>query len=115
MKKYKYTCRECGIVFKRKFRIRKGNKILCKRCREKNKLNITKGIALKIIKRYNIGCFNCGWNKSICDFHHIIPRRKGGSNNGNNLTYLCPNCHRLADRGKLRNLITLNQKLRKYV
>ena len=39
---------------------------------------------------------NCDYvceNKSQINFHHIVPRSKGGKNNQSNLIELCPNCH----------------------
>lgn len=46
-------------------------------------------------------CAICGWNRAALDIHHIIPVAKGGSHTGDNLVVLCPNDHRLADRGIL--------------
>jgi predicted restriction endonuclease len=39
-----------------------------------------------------------GWD-TIVDIHHIVPRRHGGTNALANLIALCPNHHRMADRG----------------
>lgn len=50
----------------------------------------------KLLKRANVECSMCGWNKTTLDIHHIIPKAKGGSNEHTNLIALCPNCHRLA-------------------
>lgn len=61
----------------------------------------------KILTRLKLGCSECGWDKSICDIHHIVPKSKGGSDEHSNLTYLCPNCHRLAHRGQIAKFITL--------
>jgi len=44
-------------------------------------------------------CLSCGWDKTTCDVHHIIPRKKGGTDAHTNITVVCPNCHRLLDRG----------------
>ena len=44
----------------------------------------------------------CGWNKDFCDFHHIVPKQKGGKNNIDNISILCPNCHREAGLGILQ-------------
>ena len=57
----------------------------------------------KIIQRLKVACFNCGWGEEVGDVHHIIPKAKGGSNSHDNLTYLCPNCHRLVHKGKLQS------------
>jgi len=47
---------------------------------------------LNVIK--NIGCSICGWNDTICDLHHIKEKKDGGPDTFDNLTYVCPNCHR---------------------
>ena len=44
----------------------------------------------------NKGCSKCGWNETICDIHHIRGRKIPDPHSHSNLTYLCPNCHRLA-------------------
>ena len=68
---------------------------------------VSKRTSTKIIKRLNLGCSNCGWDKTLCDIHHIVPRSKGGSDDHENLTYLCPNCHRLAHEYKLEKFVSL--------
>ena len=52
-------------------------------------------------------------NEDICDLHHIIPVSKNGSDEHSNLTYLCPNHHRLAQRGKIQSseLITFQKQV----
>lgn len=55
----------------------------------------------KIVKRLQLKCCICGWNEESIDIHHIIPRRMGGTDSHDNLTPLCPNHHRLADRQKI--------------
>ena len=79
--------------------------------RPKSILDLSKRTISKICRRMNMSCSRCGWNEEICDIHHIVPKRKGGSDDHSNLTYLCPNCHRLADRGKLdaNDLINLEE------
>lgn len=44
----------------------------------------------------NIPCEVCGWQKTTCDRHHIIPLSDGGKDKIKNVIVLCPNCHRLA-------------------
>jgi len=66
----------------------------------------------KILERMNLGCSRCGWAKSTGDFHHIVPRSKGGDNSHSNLTYLCPNCHRLAHTNKLDEFITFEEQVK---
>lgn len=43
-------------------------------------------------------CYNCGWDEATCDLAHVTARKNGGEAHPNNLTVLCPNCHRLADK-----------------
>ena len=49
------------------------------------------------IKNRNIPCEICGENRSI-DRCHIIPSKLGGTQETNNLLFLCPTHHRLLDR-----------------
>lgn len=46
-------------------------------------------------------CMVCGWNKTSCDTHHIIPKSKNGLNSLKNAVILCPNHHRLAHENKI--------------
>lgn len=59
-----------------------------------------------------LGCSNCGWDKTACDAHHIKPRSRGGSDSYSNLTYLCPNCHRLAHNEKLSTFTTIAEQVK---
>lgn len=67
----------------------------------------------KIIERLGIGCSNCGWNQAHGDVHHIHGRQISDPHNHNNISYLCPNCHRLAHRGILskEDLVTFEQQV----
>ena len=44
-------------------------------------------------------CKRCGWQEGPTDTHRIIPGRKGGKYNRENVVPLCPNCHRLVTLG----------------
>lgn len=62
-------------------------------------LELSSRTSSKILKRLNKPCSICGWQppKNVAlDIHHIIPISNGGNNEHKNLTYICPNCHRLA-------------------
>ena len=67
----------------------------------------------KILKRLKVPCSNCGWYVEgvVGDLHHIIERKHGGSNSHDNITYLCPNCHRLVHSNKIKpeTLINLSE------
>lgn len=67
----------------------------------------------KIMKRLDLACSNCGWDNTTCDIHHINGRKIDDCDNHNNLSLLCPNCHRLVHEGKLDNseLKTLNETI----
>lgn len=43
-------------------------------------------------------CSICGW-VGPCDKHRIKPGRDGGKYTKDNIVVVCPNCHRLLDRG----------------
>ena len=60
-------------------------------------------------------CLSCGWNKTVCDIHHIIPKSKGGTDNFDNLTILCPNCHRLIHKGFLLTPSTISDRIGLYL
>jgi predicted HNH restriction endonuclease len=67
----------------------------------------------KVLKRLKLKCSNCGWDKELCDLHHINGKQLADPNNHNNLSYLCPNCHRLAQRKIIEkhNLISFDKTL----
>ena len=117
-----YDCENCNSQFKTTKKVRKERKALCSECKRITKsLDITKittifalskKTMIKILNRLNLSCFNCGWNKTVCDVHHIIPRHKGGNDEHDNLTYICPNCHRLAHNNKIEKFITLESYIK---
>ena len=74
-------------------------------------LDMSKRTSSKIMKRMGLGCFTCGWNLGSCDIHHILPVSKGGSNDNSNLTYICPNCHRLAHEHKITEFTSVKEKI----
>lgn len=65
----------------------------------------------KIFKRMSLPCSHCGWNEDVCDIHHIYGKKIDDANNHSNLTYLCPNCHRLAGSKKLTPQSLINLQL----
>lgn len=56
----------------------------------------------KIIKRLNLPCSHCGWKEGTCDIHHINGRKIENANRHDNLSCICPNCHRLVHEGKIK-------------
>ena len=74
--------------------------------------DVSSRTAKKILSRMKVGCSNCAWSEATCDIHHIIERKHGGGNEHSNLTLLCPNCHRLAHNGKLKEFVTLEFQIR---
>lgn len=121
------VCEKCGKVYHSKDNSRK----LCFEClpttikrnsthRVKETVKSIKDVssrtAEKILKRMELPCACCGlYIKGVhWDIHHIIPRKQGGTNEMNNLCYICPNCHRIAHTNELllvRPLISLEQQL----
>lgn len=69
----------------------------------RNGRNKLKRAVIAITGETGFQCFICGWHEDSCDIHHIVPRNKGGTNDLSNLSVLCPNHHRLADRKKLKD------------
>lgn len=58
-------------------------------------LQLSKRTVRKILIRLKIGCSQCGWDRAGCDIHHIRGRKIEDADSHQNLTYVCPNCHRL--------------------
>lgn len=77
----------------------------------KNIYDMSSRTRMKLIKRMSLACFNCGWDKAACDIHHIISSSDGGNDDHDNLTVLCPNCHRLAHENKLIYFTTFKEKV----
>lgn len=75
----------------------------------KSILTLPKRTIKKIIKRLQLKCCNCGWNEAPGDIHHIIQRSKGGSDEHDNLAYICPNCHRMVHNNIQITLIPLSE------
>ncbi len=71
-------------------------------------LDLSSRTVSKIIKRMNIGCSRCDWNEATCDIHHINGRKISDANNHKNLTYICPNCHRMVHEGKIEKSSLIN-------
>lgn len=103
---YDYTCECCGEDFKNK-KLKEDRRVRCKGCRRKvnrvkngeSILDFSTRTVSKILKKANIPCQNCGYNRVACDIHHIIERKNGGTDDNDNLIVLCPNCHREAHNG----------------
>lgn len=55
----------------------------------------------KVLSRLGLPCSRCGWNEAICDIHHIRGRKIRDADNHRNLSYICPNCHRLVGERKV--------------
>lgn len=66
----------------------------------------------KVVTQLGLGCSNCGWDLAPCDIHHIVEQRHGGSDDHDNLTLLCPNCHRLAHVGKITKFKNIEDQFR---
>lgn len=77
----------------------------------KHIFEVSKRTLEKILRRLNIGCSNCGWDLEVCDMHHIVPVKNGGNNGHLNLSYLYPNCHRLAHTGKLDRVMNFQDQV----
>jgi len=56
-------------------------------------------------------CMVCGYDKFV-DWHHIIPRKEGGTHDVRNTIMLCPNHHREADQGLIskKTLLSITVK-----
>lgn len=79
----KIKCKNCNKIFIKE----KYNKIFC--CRECQKEYTYKQLTIYC-------CEICGFNKLV-EAHHIIKRIDYGSDDFENLIFLCPNHHKMAD------------------
>ena len=68
-------------------------------------MELSKRTRTKVFQRMKLGCSRCGWKEAVCDLHHINGRKGPDAHSHSNLSMLCPNCHRLADRGKIKELL----------
>lgn len=62
-----------------------------------------------LLKKYNLQehylkCCLCGWDEANVDLAHLIPHLEGGSCSFDNIVPLCPNHHRVYDRGLSREV-----------
>lgn len=116
----KYNCEKCGIEFEGW--IRNGRRIHCECCKRKvlhvkdttevkSLFDFSKRTIRKIMSRMDIGCSICGWNEAACDIHHIQSKKQGGTDDHTNLSYVCPNCHRMIHSGKLHPTMTLQEQI----
>ena len=94
-----YTCIRCGLPFQSKAYHAKYCSTKCKAYTSVEKGNLPKQrnhLSARIRREFGLlPCFSCGWDRAMCDVHHVVPRSKGGGNTYDNLTIVCPNCHRL--------------------
>ena len=76
-------------------------------------LDVSLRTTRKILKRLKLKCNRCGWDLGSCDIHHINGKKIENCNEHFNLTYVCPNCHRLIHEGKIQKseLISLDKIL----
>ncbi len=119
------ACEQCGELFHSKDFSRK----LCFNClpstvrkikvkeAPKSIYDLSKRTVSKIFKRMELPCSCCGFfiKGVMLDIHHIKPRHEGGTDDMSNLTYICPNCHRIAhtDVNLLnKQLVSIDEQLK---
>lgn len=79
-----------------------GRQMYTLRCRfHRHALDGNKWRSLKWKPQQHWPCEQCGWKEASRDKHRIVPGREGGTYRRDNVVILCPNCHRLAEEGKL--------------
>ncbi len=69
---------------------------------------IPERIRKKLIEETQGVCPVCGAQNVPLEFHHILPIARGGTNNLENLTILCRNCHHSMDRGGFSEMEFIN-------
>lgn len=69
--------------------------------------------ARKVLERLKLPCSRCGWNEGVCDLHHIKGKKIENCNSHENISYICPNCHRLihSHKIKIEELIPISKYL----
>ena len=82
----------------------------------KSILELSKRTVSKVIARMSLPCSCCGIYVPgiIWDIHHIKPKAKGGTDEMSNLTYICPNCHRICHTNPellIKDLVSLDKFL----
>lgn len=112
------VCGSCQTIFFSKTKTAKYCSSNCNRSVNNKGKNYRSRTYLnaKIVKLFNgnPACFNCKWDLDVCDMHHIIPISKGGTDELNNITVLCPNCHRLAHKNKLTSITPISERIGLY-
>jgi hypothetical protein len=70
-------------------------------------------IFLRLLKEEGFGCSRCGWKEGIGDLHHINGKKIENPDHHQNLSYLCPNCHRLVHQKKIdkNSLVSLEKQI----
>jgi HNH endonuclease len=105
---YNYdACISCGTSDRQVRQNRHAGNGLCMRCTRRLVERRRKGI------NEGAGCQICGWNRDTVDACHLVPTRAGGALDTSNIVLLCPNHHRLLDRGKLsaEEMMKLHEKV----
>lgn len=110
LEKHIIECHNCGVEFEvrctsKNWERGKYRKYCCSQCAEDHKEileenKLSKRDAVKLAKKLKLSCALCGWNELPCEVHHIISQGEGGSDDLDNLIYVCPNCHRILHKDK---------------
>lgn len=108
--KTEVACDFCGTPLRR-FPSQIKEKNYCNRsCLSKTKTHDNNGnwqggkwrwFQAQVLRRDNYRCVICGFDQ-VVDVHHIVGRKRGGTDEPSNLITLCPNHHRMADLGLIK-------------
>lgn len=111
------VCEHCGKAYSS---VNKNSKYCSKLCCSKARIlrNGKSGtgrssLSIKVNRAVSTGtrqCFVCNWNLATCDIHHIIEKCNYGTDDFDNLTVLCPNCHRLIHSNLIHNPPTVSSR-----
>ena len=68
--------------------------------RLKRNRGVPVAIRRKLLEKYDHACAACGVKDDVVplELAHLVPTYAGGESSEDNLTILCPNCHRTFDR-----------------
>ena len=62
---------------------------------------VDRSLAIKVYRRDNWKCRNCGWRENLTP-HHVKHKSQGGKDSLDNLLTLCWECHRLYHEKRLK-------------
>ena len=92
----RFCSERCAKVFATKMKRKEINRKLHDQLKG---LRVSIATLHKVLRKLGFCCSFCGWCEYNSQIHHIRGRNIENPDSLDNLAYLCPNCHKLADVG----------------